>query len=1135
MSRELKIPGGVGSFLTDRPVAITMVFLAAVVFGYFSYGRLAVTLMPEMSYPTLTVRTEYPGAAPEEVENDISRPLEESLGVIGGLRRISSISRAGLSDVVLEFSWGTTMSSAIQDTLEKLDLVFLPDAAKRPLILRFDPSLDPVMELSLSGKGLRFSGDEGLRRLRRIADLQVKRALEPIKGVAAVRVRGGLEEEIEIRLDRKKLLQRGISIGSVISRLEAENINVAGGTLEEGQTEYMVRTLNEYSGLSEIADTIVEMKQGVPIRIRDLGRVLWSHQERTISTRADGSPAVLIEIYREADANIVALAKRVRERIHPEPAKHHGISFGPPKPAGAKVSGLADELKRNEGAELKVSSDRSLFIDSSVREVRNTAIYGGILAVLVLFLFLGKIRPTIIIALSIPVSLLISFAPLNMLGVSLNIMSLGGLALGIGMLVDSSIVVLESISRCLEEGDGLKEGVLRGTAEVRMAVTASTLTSIAVFFPMVFVQGMAGQAFGDLGLAVVISLLASLVVALFLIPMLASRDAFAPASSPVSFRELLPTTALQSLRENRRSFRPWVFLILAPYLLLRTILGLVLEILSSILMGLMILSLLLWKRVLKPALGRLFGILLAPAAWLSRRLLAYLEDVYPRSIAWVLRRPSLTISAMILAMLVTGGLLMHLDWELLPEVHQGELSFEMTLPVGTPLETTSKTLLPVEENLLADPVHIKQELLTLGFDPSTSRRSDEGENTASLKLILDRADPDSERAVIGRLRKLLAPIPDLEARVARPVLFSFKTPVEVEIHGDDLIELRRKAEEVRHVMASLPQLADVETSQRTGAPEVQLRYDRDQLARLGLDVSAIAERVRDAVKGAEATLYNLGDRRVPIVVRYDEEDRRDVEQIGEYIVNPGAVRPVPLSSVADIRLAEGPSEVRRVDGRRVALVTANLAAGSLGSAVSAVRDALQSQINWPEDMSFFLAGQNEEWEATRASLLLALGLSIFLVYVIMAMQFESPVHPLVIMLSIPLAAFGAVLALAILKISLSIVVFLGMILLAGIVVNNAIVLIDYINTLRSRGMPREEAIIRAGSVRLRPILMTTATTVLGLLPMALGFGDGAELRSPMAITVISGLLMSTILTLIFIPSVYQLFDRATEYLLRRER
>jgi HAE1 family hydrophobic/amphiphilic exporter-1 len=371
-------------------------------------------------------------------------------------------------------------------------------------------------------------------------------------------------------------------------------------------------------------------------------------------------------------------------------------------------------------------------------------------------------------------------------------------------------------------------------------------------------------------------------------------------------------------------------------------------------------------------------------------------------------------------------------------------------------------------------------------------------------------------------------LPDTNARVVRPVLFSFKTPIEVEVHGENLIELRRQAERVRSVMASLPELADVETTQRAGAPEVQIRYDRDQLARYDLNVSQVAARVRDSVKGSEATLYNLGDRRVPVMVRFREADRALVTQVSDFVVNPGADRPIPLSSVAEVDLAEGPAEVRRVDGRRVALVTANVAQGSLGGAVAAVENALNERVEWPADMTFFIAGQNQEWQQSQSSLMLALALSVFLVYVIMAMQFESLVQPFVIMLTIPLAFLGTGLALHALELSLSVVVFLGMIMLAGIVVNNAIVFIDYINTLRGRGMERDEAVVTAGSVRLRPILMTTATTVLGLLPMALGFGDGAELRAPMAVAVISGLVASTLLTLIIIPAVYVVFDRALD-------
>ena len=1135
------------SFLTARPVAISMVFLAAVVFGFFSYGRLPVNLMPALSYPTLTVRTEYPGAAPEEVENDVTRPIEESLGVIGGLRRISSVSRAGVSDVILEFAWGTEMSDGIQDTLEKLDLVFLPDEAERPLILRFDPTLDPVLELSLAGRGQGASAEAELRRVRRIADLQVKRALEPVKGVAAVRVRGGLEEEVHVRLDEEQLRRTGLSVQNVIDRLRQENINVAGGTLTEGRTEYMVRTLNEYQDLRQMQDTIVAVRDGRQIRVRDLGTVEWGHKERQIVTRTDGRESVQIEVFKEADANIVALAHRIKERLgefDPDaPPKPAAKAKPGEKPRLERPSGLAEELYRSEGVVLKLVADRSLFIEGSVNEVRNTAILGGLLAVAILFLFLNSLKSTAIIALSIPISLVVTFAPLQLFGISLNVMSLGGLALGIGMLVDSSIVVLESIFRCRDEGDSVAAAAVRGTAEVRMAVVASTLTSIAVFLPMVFVEGVAGQAFGDLGLAVVISLLASLVVALTLIPMLASRTAAPLVSGDRSRPALVPDASWRAFRASLARLYPawlrwprvaWLFLPLllaTAWLLVRLVLGTLLELVGKLLLGLVMALVWLWQRYLGARVGGLFALLSGPPLRAASALMDGLARIYPRAIRWALVHPALIVLVALGTFALTGILARALDSELLPEVHQGELTFEVALPVGSPLEETEAVLAPLERAILEEKQHIRALLLTLGFDPATSQRSDEGEHTARFKLILDSSDPRVEQAVIARLRRRLVELPDVSARVVRPVLFSFQTPIEVEVHGTDLVALRQKAEAVREVMASLPGLADVETTQRPGAPEVQIVYDRDQLSRYGLEIGTVAQQVRDAVKGYEASLYNLGDRRVPIVVRFQEEDRRRVTDVSEFLVNPGGERPIPLGSVARVTLAEGPSEVRRVDGRRVALVRANVGEGALGGAVRQIEQALASRVAWPSEMTFFVAGQSQEWDRSRGSLLLALALSVFLVYVIMAAQFESLLQPLVIMLTIPLAFVGTMLALFVLGISLSVVVFLGMIMLAGIVVNNAIVLVDYVNTLRQRGLPREQAIVTAGSVRLRPILMTTATTVLGLLPMAFGFGDGAEIRTPMAIAVISGLVTSTLLTLVVIPSVYEMLERLREWLL----
>ncbi|MEM9556254.1 MAG: efflux RND transporter permease subunit [Acidobacteriota bacterium] len=1148
---------GPSSFVTSRPVAVLMVFLAAVVFGFFSYDRLPVTLMPELSYPTLTVRTEYPGAAPEEVENDISRPIEDALGVVGGLTRISSVSRAGVSDVVLELAWDTDMSEALQDTLEKLDLVFLPDEAERPLILRFDPSLDPVMELSLTGIGEEFEGDEGLRRLRRIAELQVKRALEPIRGVAAVRLRGGLEEEIHVQLDEEALRRSGLSIAQVVERLGQENVNVAGGTVKEGRIEYMVRTLNEYQSLEQIRDTVLLRIDNREVRVDDVATVRWGHKEREITTRAGGGESVMIDLYKEADANMVAMADRVRARLgvldldklaerqaraeRGESRKEQRFGAGrlgrrPGERGGADLrpSGLAEELFAAESIGIAIVADRSRFIESSIDEVRQTAILGGLLAIAVLYLFLRNLASTAIVAVSIPISLLVTFAPLNLLGVSLNIMSLGGMALGIGMLVDSSIVVLESIFRCREEGDGVVAAAVRGTSEVRGAVIASTLTSIAVFFPMVFVEGVAGQAFGDLGLAVVISLLVSVVVAVAFIPMLASRridlsggGRGASLRAPLRSLRLLATDLgrLGAWRRHGGGLRAAGWLFGGLYLLLRVALHLPLELLGRLLLGLLALgfgAVALTVRLLRPPLR----LALRPVLGLVARLLDGLQTLYPRLLRVALARSGAV--ALLTVALCAGivWLALDLESELLPEVHQGEVTFEIALPVGTPLEETDAILESVERAILAEEGSIERLLVTLGFDATSSRRSDEGEHTARFKLILDSSDPRAEQAVVDRVRRRLEQVPDLEARVTRPVLFSFRTPIEVEVHGDDLGPLRQWAERARGELESMPELADVESTLRAGAPEMQIVYDRDRLATYDLDLGRVAEQVRDAVKGNEATRYNLVDRRVPIVVRFAEDDRDTVGDVRRMVVNPGAERPIPLDAVADVRLGEGPSEVRRIDGQRVALVRANLAEGAaLGTAVARI-DARLTSLDWPAGMTFFLTGQNQEWERSRGSLLLALGLSIFLVYVIMAAQFESLLQPLVIMFTIPLAFLGTFLALHALDISLSIVVFLGMIMLAGIVVNNAIVLVDYANQLRQRGLGRDDAITTAGTVRLRPILMTTATTALGLLPMAVGLGDGAEIRRPMAIAVISGLIVSTLLTLLVIPTIYSLLERA---------
>jgi HAE1 family hydrophobic/amphiphilic exporter-1 len=995
-----------------------------------------------------------------------------------------------------------------------------------------------------------FEGEEGLRRLRRLADLQVKRQLEPIKGIAAVKVKGGLEEEIHVLLQEEQLRRTGLSIQQVIDRLAMENINVAGGTIQEGRTEYLVRTLNEYADLRQMERTIIAVFDGRDVRLSDLGEVKRAHRERQIVTRTDGGESVQIEIYKEADANIVDLARRVKQAVgsvqlsdHEADADSTVAERSPARaPPRSAASGLAERLFEEEGALLQVVADRSLFIESSIREVRNTAMLGGLLAIMVLFLFLRVWRTTFIVATSIPVSLLIAFAPLHLLDVSLNIMSLGGLALGIGMLVDSSIVVLESIHRCREEGDGLVDAAVRGTLEVRSAVVASTLTTIAVFFPMVFVEGVAGQAFGDLGIAVVVSLAASLAVAIWFIPMLASRAPHGP-STIAGDDPTVPSGAGRRSRawagftSSWARSSVWVRLLIVPilYWTVRLLIGLVLEILGWLILTIVSIGTWTIRRVLGPTLRLVVGLLAWIPLWITERALGALQGVYPRVLRTALRQPVVVVLVILGLFMGTLGILRSLDSELLPEVRQGEFTFEVTLPVGTPLEETRSKLEPIEQAILEEREHIRSLIVTYGFDPTQSDRSDEGEHTARFKILLEgrgRRAGDEDQ-VVDRLRRRFVGLPDITSSVTRPVLFSSRTPIEVEVHGDDLRELRSYTDDVRTLMEAMPTLADVQTPLQRGAPEIQVVYDRDRLMRYGLGLGEVARLVRDKVQGFEATRFNRVDRRIPIVVRLSDEDRATVEDVRTMVVNPGGERPIRLESVAEVRLGEGPSEVRRIDGQRVGLVLANIGEGSLGSAVATIEGTLRKQVDWPVGMNFFISGQSEEWDRSRGSLFLALGLSIFLVYVIMAIQFESLMHPFVILFSIPLAFIGTVIALSWLNIPLSVVVFLGMIMLAGIVVNNAIVLVDYVNQLRRRGMDREEAIVTAGSIRLRPILMTTATTVLGLLPMALGLGDGAEIRTPMAISVISGLLSSTVLTLIIVPSVYSVLDTVSTRLRRQ--
>lgn len=1124
--------------LVQRPIGVAAVTASALVFGWVGYASLPVELMPELSYPTLTVRTLYEGAAPEEVETQVSRPVEEAVATLDGLVSLQSRSRAGASDVVLDFDWGTDVSKASQTVRENLQTTWLPEQADRPLLLRYDPSLEPFLRLALAvdaGESAP-SGDDALFLLRELADGDVRRALEGVEGVAAVRIRGGLEREIRVQVRQDWLAARQVRIEDVRNALASENVNLAGGSILEGDVEYLVRTLNEYRGIDEIREVRVRRSDGTSVPITAVATIVEASVERTVLTHLDGGEAVEVELFKEADANVVEVAQHVRQRLYgPTGAPLAAVADAK---ATDKPPGLVGELP--DGTRLEVLDDQAVFIEEAIDNLAESAIEGGLLAVAVLWLFLGNLRSTGIIGAAIPISLVMVFGPLYVGGITLNLMSLGGLALGVGMLVDNSVVVLDSIQVHMDAGKSRTRAAIDGTAEVAVAMAASMTTNVCVFLPMGFVEGMGGQLFGDLSWAVVVSNVAALVVALLIVPVLAALGGgvgeVAPAGAGVvgvltrlrrgevawralpgeAWRDLVgPARADWAATRQVRGWRRIVW----PWALTRMV--------ARLAVGATAWAVVLPGTAVMAVSWTVARLALAPVVWaagLAARAFnaayAPMARLYVRSLAGAIRAPWVTLG---LAGAVVGGTLLlagDLGAELVPTVHRGRFVVSVALPVGAPLQRTLGVASDVER-VIGEHPGVSRVYTTVGVDRSADASADEGENTAKLRVVLE--DGWSAERVMADLRDDVGVVPTLQVRMEEPSLFTADPPIEVVVTGYDLDLLAKAGEQVRAAVADVPGVRDVKSSLGRGYPEVRLRYDRDRLQRLGLDPSTVADRVRDAVQGVAPTALHRGDRRVDLSVRLDERDRQSLADLRAFNVNPQLRPPIPLESVAEVTEAEGPSEVRRVDQQRAVVVTAELDGFDLGSAVDGItarlgREALPGDVDWS------IRGQSEELERSRASLYFALALALFLVYVAMAATFESLIQPFVILFSVPVAIVGVVIGLWLSGTPASIVVFLGLIVLAGVVVNNAIVLLDAINRLRSEGQALDEAVVAAGELRLRPILITAATSVLGLVPLVLGYGAGAELQRPLAITVVGGLSSSTLLTLLVVPAVYRIIE-----------
>ena len=1069
------------SLATRRPVSVVVFFVALVIFGLISFRELPVDLLPDLSFPTLTIRTEYPGVAPADVETYVTTPIEDAVGIVSGLVDISSVSRAGLSDVIMEFAWGTDMDFAAIDVREQLAQLGLPGGAEDPILLRFDPALDPIMRISV---GSAAPGDVGVADqagLRLLADQSIKQRLESIDGVAAAIVAGGVEEEIQINVDQSRAALLRIPLSQIASRLQRENVDVTGGSIADGAAEYVVRVLARFADLDEISRIVVGEVGDVQVRLQDLAEVRSGYQEQSTITRTNRQPSVEIAIHKEAAANTVAVAQVVKERL----------------------GEVEQELEGVVDVELRVVSDQSRFIEQSIRDVIQAAVLGGVLAIAVLYLFVRRLRSTLVVGLAIPISVIASFFLMFLGGVSLNIMSLGGLALGIGMLVDSSIVVLESIDRHRVAGADRVTAARTGGAEVGSAVVAATLTTLCVFIPVVFVSGIAGQLFVDPALTVTFSLLVSLAVALTLIPMASavgsSMDPPAappepPAPSgppPASDGEVEappPAVAAEDVARELLSVR----VAAAPG---RGILALI------------------------RGVGVVLRLLISPLIWLFESSYGVVSVVYPQVLGWALRHPLLVI---LLAVVLLGGslsLVPLLGTELIPEIRQGTIVADVELAPGTPVARTDATLAELQRRAAELPA-VAQTYAVAG----SSRTGDEAVRENSGQILID-LHPEYRRSAedraLAQLRGALAGVPGATITFSRPPLLTFDAAVEARIGGAAPAVVERAAQAVAERLRAVTGLADVSARLAGTSPEVVIDLNRAQLAELDLDAEGVGEIVASKLQGEVPTELERGNQDIGLRVRTRPEDRATIEDLAGLIVTTVGDVPVPLSAVAAVNVVEGANEIRRVDQRRVVLVTANLDGRDLGSVTAEVQ-AVLDDVAAEYGVVAELAGQWRDMVDSFASMQLALILALVLTYLVMAAQFESLLHPLIILAAVPFGLVGVLLTLAIFAVPVSAIALIGVIMMAGIVVNNAIVLVDYINQLRRRGLEPQAAIRQAAVTRVRPILMTTATTVLGLVPLALRLGEGWELRQPLAVTVIGGLLFSTVITLVLIPVLYSL-------------
>ncbi len=1012
-----------------RPIFTIMVVLITIILGVVSLTRLPVDLMPDISYPTLSISSSYENASPEEVEELITRPIEEAVSAVPGVEEVSSTSMEGSSTIRVTFAWGTDLDAAANDIRDRLDRVItnLPEKAERPRLRKFDLASFPILTLGVSSK---LDPVE----LRQIAENQVKYRLERVPGVAAVDIHGGLEREIHINLNPDKVKALGLPLNQIISRINEGNINVPAGTIDQGNLEVTVRTPGEYHSLDQIRDTVVAIRENVPIRIGEVADVEDSWLKVTRIVRVNGEPGLRLSVNKQSGKNTVEVARNVHKELER----------------------IAQDIPHIKIIPIIDTSD---YIQRSIANVGSSAVYGGILAVLVLLLFLRNIPSTAVIATAIPISIIATFVLMYFAGFTLNIMTLGGLALGVGMLVDNAIVVLENIYRMRESGESSERAAINGTEEVSDAIVASTLTTVVVFLPLIFVRGMSGVMFKQLSIVVSFSLLCSLAAALTVVPMFSARILTAPDKG----------------------------------------------------------------NLLKETLGsRIFRY--------SGHIFTLIETKYKHILHISLNHRA---SVIIGALALLGGslaLIPLIGVELMPSTDESEVRVTGEMQVGTRLDVLNTRIKQIEEIVEKSVPEIKNMVTNMGGSSWRGTTSHTGQIQIALKPQSQRSR--SSEQVAGDLRLKLANIPGMLVRTRAGQGLSLlrvgpsdTDRIEVEIRGHDLQVADALAQQVKKIVENIEGITDAKASRESGRPEEVVIIDRQKAADMKLTVSDIANALQTIISGTQAGNFRqLGDEYV-ILVKIKEAEKMNLMDILDLTLTNSDGQAVVLRNVVEIKPRSGPVQVERKDQERVVTISANTSGRDMGSVLTDIRRQLRS-VPAPQGFNILLRGDYEEQQKAFNELLLSCFLALVLVYMVMACQYESLRDPFVVMFSVPLAAIGVTIMLFLTGTTFNIQSFIGCIMLGGIVVNNAILLVDHTNLLRrTAGMSLRDAIEEAGRRRLRPILMTTLTTIIGLIPLALGLNEGGEAQAPMARVVIGGLFSSTLITLVFVPVIYSIFEK----------